>query len=148
MGNRFKAGSPKEYTVGGFFNILGGRKVESTAPRVLHFPQENRIKVEEKQLSVVGRMKDFFRHGPHINIKNVHGAVVREMRNQGGYVLINPGGGDPIIILDETTDVLYEPWFMDVGSLVFHSPPDVKEFTPGQILKIATENDTVVYLDD
>jgi hypothetical protein len=128
---------------GSLFNINRGRQVESKAYRTFNFPQENRIMAEEKPLYAVGTLKNFFKGCSRVKVVNVHGEVVRDMRLNGDKVVVEAGAGQPILTFDANTEILYEPWFMDVGSLVFHSPPEVKEFTPGELLKIATENDTI-----
>jgi hypothetical protein len=129
---------------GSLFDTTQSRKAESKTFAVINFPQENRVATPQKDLYVAGTFKNFFQEGSkHVEIFNVHGEKVRDLKLEGDDVLIWAGEGEPVLRIPTNTDILYEPWLMDVGSLVFHSPPNVKEFPVGEILKIATENDTV-----
>jgi len=131
-----------ELMVGRLFDIAHGVEVESRGYSVLNYPQLNRTEIKTKPLFTVGSLLNFFpKNVRHVKIKNIHGLVVRDMKLKGDRVFVDPGGGDPVLNLSVHTEVLYEPWFMDAGSLIIHSPQEVLEFVVGTKLKIATEND-------
>ncbi len=67
--------------------------------------------------------------------------VVRELTVDGENVTINPGTGYPLLTIPLSTPILYEPWSMDRGSLVFEHP----DFLPHA--KICTEGDLLTFDD-
>lgn len=125
------------------------RKLETKGKRVSVFPQDDKVVVSEKDLHPAGFMKDLFKEGDHFVIKSRRGDVVREIKKKGDKVSIDPKSGNPgdIIEVDLNEELIYEPWFMDAGSILFK--PDQKKAPPGlkgQFLKLATEGDDIEYV--
>lgn len=132
--------------------IHGGKSkpgVKGTLPRIMKEldmdTEETQVRVYEKHLHPAGTFNDLFKDSNHIEIVNIlRGNVVRELTKKDSKVTIDPKTGNPgdIIEVDVSDELLYEPWLMDRGSIVFqtqHAPPGLK----GQLLKLATEGDIV-----
>lgn len=71
-------------------------------------------------------------------LKNV---VVRKLSRKFDKVLLDPMV-PPVISVDLTTKITFQPWLLDRGNLLFRH----EEF-PGKDLKICTEADIIRYED-
>lgn len=122
-------------------------QVESSSYSKFVYPQENKVVYNEKPLYLLGKIKDLFKEGNHLKIINRRGEVVRELTKTGDRVIIDPKGGAEIIELSDDEDLFYEPWFMDVGSILFRAPKELPGLG-GHMLKLGVESDDVDVVKD
>lgn len=155
---------PRKYqmaALGSLAKVDRSRKVESTAHRqiimhgakptgdsdpknfkdIIEKSDKDTVIIEEKPLHPAGTMRDIFKESDHVIIKNERGDITRELKLDGDEVTVIPGEG-PTIKVDADTELLYEPWFMDQGSFLFHAPKDMVGFE-GKKLKLGVEFDDV-----
>lgn len=109
------------------------------------FNDDNEVHLKEKNLYHVAHFKDLFKYGKHIKIINRHSMVVRELVWKDKGIYLDPKSGDPndIVLIDPNADILYEPWFDDVGSFMFVMPKNGPPGLQGHLMKLAVENDKV-----
>jgi hypothetical protein len=107
---------------------------------------EDEVKIMEKKLYHVAHMKDLFKHGKHIKIFNRSGQITREAILTDKGVRLDPKSGNPadIFTIFPEADLLYEPWWLDVGSFLFVAPNTAAVSVRGRLLKLGVEDDTVV----
>lgn len=114
------------------------------------FPgDKTEIRIGEKKLFHVAHMKDLFKNGvKRVMIYNRAGNVVRELVRHTNYILLDPKSGNPddVILVFPELDLLYEPWFMDVGSIMFVIPDNARPNLRGLLVKLGVEDDKVVSL--
>lgn len=121
-----------------------GRKgdvAETKGSTTFVFPQEKKIIVNQKDMFLVGHFSDLFSKGDELEVKNVSGEVVRKITKSGSMVMIDPMNGENPIVVPLSEDVIYEPWFMDNGSFLFHAPEGISYIGKGALIKLFTEGD-------
>ena len=96
------------------------------------------LKVMDIKVSNFGDLMQGYSYAEIINL--LHGNVVRKLSVVGNQVQVD-ALEPPILILPLNTPIIYEPWFMDRGSLLFNSPE-----LPGRG-KICTELDIIRFPD-
>lgn len=132
-------------TLKSLVNVDRAREMESRGLRTFHVHgggEKDKFIVQEKPLYNAGKMRDIFKESDHLILTNAHGDVVREIRLDGDKVWIDPKGGSQPITVDADTDLFYEPWFMDQGSILFQAPDGLVGFK-GQKIKLGVEFDDV-----
>lgn len=154
---KFVNGVCKPKTVDGLFNISGEARlripskdaIDTTFWHVISKDEEGNdtFSAFRKPLYRCGHLKDLFKFGDKkLEIKNRHGEVIRTIWKEGNKVKLDAmTPSEPVLELDENTEILYEPWHMDVGSLVFRAPNTLQRPLAGTILKLATEKDEIIY---
>lgn len=68
------------------------------------------------------------------------GDVVRRMQIVDNTVKIDPGGGHEVVTVPLSQPIMFNPWFMDRGNLLFRCPGY-------EYAKICTEADIIRYPD-
>jgi len=129
-----------------FLSIDKSKPVEQTATFTVNFPQFNQIEINEKPIYFAGHFKDLFKEGKHIQIFNgFNSELVRDLKLVDGEVIIDPQSGNPddIIKVSEDTDLLYEEWLMDRGSILFLAPKGMVGTPQGTILKLSVEEEPI-----
>jgi len=135
----------KQYTthdIFDYFEIENAPIIERTTHGSLNFPQTGTLKAYDKSLKLVGKFKDLFKYGNHIQIINRHEDVVRDIERENGNVKIDPKGGVEIIYINVNDDIYYEAWMMDNGSFLFNAPKSLIGYN-GKLLKLMTEGDRI-----
>jgi len=107
----------------------------------------------KKGLIRVGKMGDLrscLKSDPNATLEVASlfgGETVRKIKFKGKSVLIDTLDGSGDLKFSSDTEIYYEPWTMDRGSLVFESPEGLevsgRKIKKGTILKLATEEDPV-----
>jgi len=116
--------------------------MESKEYGVIQFGRE-KIESYEKDLYHAGYFSDFGEEGDKIVLEcPVKRQIFRKIKIRKNDLLIDACDGEEPLPIPKDTEIVYEPWFMDRGSYLFHNPPG-NIHPSGQLLKIATEGDVL-----